>query len=53
MQSLNDNIYRYNCENLEFCNSDHGHIITGDLHFAKNQKLRKSIPNGPNFRVNP
>ena len=28
-QPLNDDIYPCNCENSEFCEPDHGNIITG------------------------
>ena len=28
-QSLTDDTYTCNSENSKFCNSDHGHIITG------------------------
>ena len=28
----------------------HGHIVTGDLRFIENRKLRKLMSKGPNFR---
>lgn len=38
------------CENSEFCDPNHGHILTGDLRIIGNQKLRKLVARGPNFR---
>ena len=38
------------CSNSTFCDPTHGHIITGDLRIIQNQKLRKLITKGPNFR---
>ena len=38
------------CQNSEFCNTDHGHIITGNLKIITNNKLRKLVSRGPNFR---
>ena len=49
-QPLINDIYSCNCENSEFYDPDHSHIITGDLHLIKNQTLRKLITKGPNFR---
>ena len=34
----------------EFVNKDHGHVLTGDLRFIENSKLRKLLSKGPNFR---
>ena len=38
------------CESSEFCDPHHGHILTGDLRVIDNQKLRKLVSRGPNFR---
>ena len=38
------------CRNSEFCDPNHGHILTGDLRVIGNQKLRKLVTRGPNFR---
>ena len=40
------------CENSDFCDSTHKHVITGDLRIVKNNKLRKLLCKGPNFREN-
>ena len=40
------------CDQSEFKNEDHGHVITGDLRIIKNAELRKLIAKGPNFREN-
>ena len=38
------------CNKSKFCDPDHGHIITGDLRMIENNKLRKLLSNGPNYR---
>lgn len=38
------------CQGSEFCDPHHGHILTGDLRVIANQKLRKLVARGPNFR---
>ena len=38
------------CSQSEFCNPDHQHIITGDLRIIENNKLRKLLTKGPNYR---
>ena len=38
------------CQGSEFCDPHHGHILTGDLRIITNQKLRKLVSRGPNFR---
>ena len=38
------------CESSELCDPHHGHILTGDLRVIDNQKLRKLVARGPNFR---
>ena len=42
-QSVNDDVYPCNYKNPELCDPGHGHIITGDLCFIKNQNLRKLL----------
>ena len=39
-----------NCANSSFLDDHHGHIITGDLRIIQNNKLRKIISKGPNYR---
>ena len=39
-----------NCKDSEFCDPSHGHIITGNLQFITNSKLRKLFSKGPNYR---
>ena len=38
------------CHNSEFADRHHGHVITGDLRMIRNNKLRKLMTKGPNFR---
>ena len=38
------------CQYSPFVDSDHGHIVTGDLRIIENQHLRKLISKGPNYR---
>ena len=38
------------CENSQFIDEHHKHIITGDLRVIQNNKLRKLISKGPNYR---
>ena len=38
------------CKNSNFINQHHGHILTGDLRVIKNDKLRKMVSKGPNYR---
>ena len=38
------------CNNSEFKDNNHGHIVTGDLRIVKDVKLRKLLSKGPNFR---
>ena len=39
-----------NCNGSSFVDSDHGHIITGDLRIVENNKLRKLFVKGPKYR---
>ena len=53
---INDNISygtgltSCDCSTSVFCNRDHGHILTGDLRIIANDKIRKLISRGPNYR---
>ena len=38
------------CSNSEFCDSDHGHIVTGNLNIVANDKLRLLLSKGPTYR---
>ena len=38
------------CNNSEFKDHNHGHIVTGDLRIVKDVRLRKLLSKGPNFR---
>ena len=38
------------CENSPYIDSNHGHIVTGDLRFVENSVLRKLLCKGPNYR---
>ena len=38
------------CHNSPFTDSQHGHILTGDLRIVDNLKLRKLLSKGPNYR---
>ena len=38
------------CENSQFNDEHHKHIVTGDLRIIQNNKLRKLISKGPNYR---
>ena len=40
------------CKTSQFCDSHHGHIVTGDLRFIKNTKLRTLLSKGPKYREN-
>ena len=39
------------CNTSQYKNSDHGHIVTGNLNFIKNLELRKVFEQGLNFRI--
>ena len=38
------------CRNSPFVDTDHGHIVTGDLRIIANKHLRKLLSKGPNYR---
>ena len=38
------------CQNSQFCDPHHKHIITGDLRCVTNDKLRQLLGKGPNYR---
>ena len=45
-----NNILPCECENSPFVNSDHNHIITGDLSIVQDEKLQGLFAKGPKFR---
>lgn len=44
------NLPTCNCQNSEFCDPHHKHIVSGDLRIVSNEKLRKLLSKGPNYR---
>ena len=40
-----------NCSNSVYCNPVLGHVVTGDMNFVENAKLRRVFNKGLNFRV--
>ena len=38
------------CNESTFCDPHHKHIVTGDLRIVENDKLRKLLAKGPNYR---
>ena len=48
--SFVENLPSCDCENSEFCDPHHKHIVCGDLRIITNSKLRKLISKGPNYR---
>ena len=44
------NLQSCECHKSKFIDTDHGHIMTGDLRIIENQHLRKIIAKGPNYR---
>ena len=48
--SFVENLPSCECTSSEFCDPHHKHIISGDLRIITNQKLRKLISKGPNYR---
>jgi hypothetical protein len=52
LNSETSSFYPCNCQDSEFCDPHHGHIVTGDLRFVTNPKLRKLFSKGPNYREN-
>ena len=50
MLTYGTGINMYSCKNSNFTNQHHGHILTGDLRIIENDKLRKVISKGPNYK---
>ena len=48
--SFVENLPSCDCNNSEFCDPHHKHIVSGDLRIIANQKLRKLFSKGPNYR---
>ena len=46
----NEAIMPCNCEDSPYKDSEHGHIVTGDLRIVRNNKRRKLITKGPKYR---
>ncbi len=42
--------YQCDCKESTFCYTPHGHVMTGDLNFIENEKLRNLILKGPKYR---
>ena len=38
------------CSNSPFADSNHGHVVTGNLNIVGNQKLRSLLSKGPSYR---
>ena len=45
-----ENLPECECHLSEFLDEHHEHVVTGDLRFITNDKLRKLLTKGPNFR---
>ncbi len=50
LETFGTNLTSCECQNSPFIDQHHGHIMTGDLSFIKNNHLRKLISKGPNYR---
>ena len=50
LDTFGTGIHECECQNSEFCNDHHGHILTSDLRIIQNSRLRKLISKGPNYR---
>ena len=48
--SFVENLPSCDCSDSEFCDPHHKHVVTGDLRFITNPKLRKLLSKGPNYR---
>lgn len=44
------NLPTCDCQNSEYCDPHHKHIVSGDLRIVSNEKLRKLLSKGPNYR---
>ena len=45
-----NNLPSCDCQNSNFCDPHHKHIVSGDLRIVSNEKLRKLLSKGPNYR---
>ena len=50
LETYGTGIASCDCQNSTFRDQHHEHIVTGDLRIIENEKLRKLISKGPNFR---
>ena len=44
------NSFTCDCKLSDFCDPHHGHVVTGNLKFIKNKKLRSLLCKGPRYR---
>ena len=45
-----ENLPECNCSKSSFCDPAHEHVVTGNLNIINNNKLRKLLSKGPNYR---
>ena len=45
-----ENLPECNCSKSSFCDPAHDHVVTGNLNIINNNKLRKLLSKGPNYR---
>ena len=51
LETYGTGIHQCECENSkEFVDENHGHVLTGNLKIIKNNKLKKLLKKGPNYR---
>jgi hypothetical protein len=46
----NADAHQCGCSTSEFCDPQHGHIVTGNLNVITNDKLRRLLTKGPTYR---
>ena len=49
-ETFGTGIKECDCQTSAFINNHHNHVITGDLRFITNDKLRSLLSHGPNYR---
>ena len=52
LNSETNSLFPCHCQDSEYCDPHHGHVVTGDLRIVTNPKLRKLFSKGPNYREN-
>ena len=50
--SFINNIFQCHCKNSSYCDPHYKHIVTSDLRFIFNYKLRQLLPKGSNYNEN-